>query len=138
MNETQKRARLWHAVSELYLDEEMTLGGYLQIAGELASSDLPMTELEAIFFNEVHPVLCWNLAAVAGHWGDFGEDWVAEKIQQYLRAAPQSGWIGRMQQKRRDRQAEALKDVVRCNWEKTKLLVEVIRSRGFRQINEST
>ncbi len=84
MNQNAEKADLWHAMSFLYLDEEMTVGSYLYIAERLASSGTSLDELDAIFFDEVHPVLCWNIKAVAGHWGDFGKEWVAESIASNL------------------------------------------------------
>jgi hypothetical protein len=130
-----ERIDLWYAMSDLYLDEEMTTGGYLYVADRLASSSLSFEELDAILFNEVHPVLCLNLKAVAGHWGDFGKEWVAEQIAKNLKAIPNNGWIARIREKRRKAEAEDLKELIQCDWEKVKLLIDVIRQRGLREIS---
>lgn len=131
MKEANERSRLWHAMSKVYLDEEMTLVDYLHVANELASSNLSTADLETIFFTEVHPVLCWNLQAVAGHWGDFGREWVAEQIEEHLKVKPKKGWLEQMRARRRNRDVEELRDAVQCTWEKIKLLIEVIRHRGI-------
>ncbi len=136
MNQLPERIDLWHAMSELYLDEEITTGAYLSIASRLASSNLSFKELDTVFYNEVHPVLCWNLKAVAGHWGDFGKEWVAEQITKELKTIPKESWRARMQHKKRDAEAARLKELVRCDWEKVKLLIDVIRHRGLREIVE--
>ena len=39
-----------------------------------------------------------------------------------------------MREKLKRKEMEALKELVRCDWEKVKLLVEVIRGRGLREI----
>lgn len=134
MNQLPDRADLWHAMSVLYLDEEITTGGYLHIASQLASSNLSLEELDTIFFNEVHPTLCWNMKAVAGHWGDFGKEWVTEQITKTLKTIPKEGWIASMQHKQRNSEKEKLKELVRCDWEKVKLLIDVIRHRGLSEI----
>jgi hypothetical protein len=71
MNQAVEKIDLWHAMSNLYLDNEMTVGDYLYVASILARSSRSLNELESIFFNEVHPVLYKNLLAVAGRWGRF-------------------------------------------------------------------
>jgi hypothetical protein len=136
MSQSLEKADLWHAMSDLYLDEEMTLGTYLYIAERLASSDISLSELDAIFFDEVHPVLCWNLKAVAGHWGDFGKEWVAELIAKSLRDPPKKDWLTRVRERQKRIEVERLKTLVKCNWEKVKLLIEVIRGRGLREITK--
>ena len=134
MSQPPEKIDLWHAMSDLYLDEEMTTGGYLHIADRLASSSMSLDELDAVLFNEVHPVLCWNLKAVAGHWGDFGKEWVAEQITKELKSIPKKGWIARIREKQRRTEAERLKDLIRCDWEKVKLLIDVIRRGGLHEI----
>lgn len=123
-------------MSFLYLDEEMTVGSYLYIAERLASSGTSLDELDAIFFAEVHSVLCWNMKTVAGHWDDFGKEWVAESIAKNLRGHPEKGWLVGVRERRKRTEAENLKTFVRCDWEKVKLLIEVIRGRGLSEIDK--
>jgi hypothetical protein len=121
-------------MSDLYLDEETTVGGYLWIAERLSLSGLSLEELDLIFFNEVHPVLCWNLKAVAGHWGVFDKEWVASAIAEYLAKPPANGWCAGIRERRRKTESEDLKEMVECDWQKVRLLIEVIRGRGLRPI----
>jgi hypothetical protein len=60
---------------------------------------------------------------------------MGDLITQYLeiqrRRVQKSGWVARMREKEEERQSENLKKMVRCSWEKVKLLIEVIRTRGL-------
>jgi len=121
-------------MSDLYLDEEMTVGAYLYVAKRLASSGFSVDELEEIFFNEVHPVCCWNFTVPAGEWGLFDREWLKEKISLEMRRDRPRTWRERMWTKQREKEMKKLKELVRCDWEKVKLLVTVIRERGLREI----
>ena len=37
-------------------------------------------ELEEILYRELHPVLIWNLANVAGEWAGFDEKWLENEV----------------------------------------------------------
>lgn len=135
MKQAVETVDLWHAMSDLYLDNEMTVEDYLYVASTLARSDKSIEELESIFFYEVHPVLYMNLLAVAGHWGEFGKEWLGDQITQYLetqhRGVHKRGWLVKMREKEEEHKSENVKIMVRCSWEKVKLLIEVIRTRGL-------
>ena len=134
MEPDEARFDVWHAMSDLYLDEDLTVGAYLQIAERLANTSYSAEELDSIFFDEVHPVFCWNLTVPAGHWGDFGRDWVKEKVIKEIDKKPARGWIEGRKEARRVKEVEELRVLVSCDWEKVKLLVEVIRGRGLREV----
>jgi hypothetical protein len=136
MDADQLRSEVWHAMSELYLDDEMTVGTYLCVAERIAATAYELEELEEICFNEVHPALCWNLTAVAGQWGYFEKDWVRGRIINEINPdAMKENWFKRNERKRKAREVVKLRSLVKCNWEKVRLLVAVIRGRGLRDVS---
>jgi len=74
-----RRARAWCALADLFLDTEVR-PGLPHMALTLVETGYEDVELEAIFFDEVAPVLHWNLKQVAGEWAGFDEDWLREQI----------------------------------------------------------
>jgi hypothetical protein len=131
------KADIWHAMSELYLDESLSVGGCIHIAERLASSGPSLEDLDAIFYGEVHPALWWNLATVAGEWGVFEKTLVVDLVEKGLaEAREEAGWWSKLRRIRDEQRARQVKELVRCDWEKVKLLIEVIRGRGLRESSE--
>jgi hypothetical protein len=73
------RIPVWTALSELYLDTEVS-AYRAAIAATLAASPYPLDALHEILMDEVHPVLYPNLLSVAGAWAGFDEPWLIERI----------------------------------------------------------
>lgn len=115
-----EKADIWYALSDLYLDNELSDADIQYIATKLANSGFSVEELEHILFEEVHPVLCWNLRQVAGHWGDFGRDWTVEAIMLYLNTPPPKSWLEKFRDKGRRKEAERLKSLVLPDWDSVK------------------
>ena len=66
-------------MSELFLDTDVRLH-YAWVAQVAAASVFSLDELEAIFRDEVAPVLEPNLMSIAGEWAGFNEDWLVAAI----------------------------------------------------------
>lgn len=89
MPHAAQRRAVWLALSELYLDTDVSLL-YPSIAAALARSPYSDAELWNILRHEVHPVVGPNLRSVAGVWDGFDEAWLADAIERRLR---RPGWL---------------------------------------------
>jgi len=75
------RQPLWLALSDLFLDTDVRLN-YPSTARAIAQSPYSGVELEAIFRNEVAPIVESNLFEIAGDWAGFPDDWLFAAILQ--------------------------------------------------------
>ncbi|MFZ2752570.1 MAG: hypothetical protein WAZ48_03890 [Lysobacteraceae bacterium] len=73
------RIPVWVALSDLYLDTDVTLS-YDHIVRTLAASPYPIDALHEMLMHDVHPALYMNLMSVAGEWAGFDEAWLVERI----------------------------------------------------------
>jgi hypothetical protein len=73
------RIPVWSALSELYLDTDVTLS-YDDVVRALAASPYPLESLHEMLMYDVHPALYPNLLSVAGEWAGFDEAWLIERI----------------------------------------------------------
>ena len=73
------RIPVWNALSDLYLDTDVTLS-HECIVRTLAASPYPLDELHEMLMYDVHPALYPNLMSVAGEWAGFDEAWLVERI----------------------------------------------------------
>ena len=71
---------VWHALSELYLDTELSHNQILKIIQTLKASDFSLKELKQINQYHVFPVLHVNMVDTAGVWSSFDEVWLFESI----------------------------------------------------------
>jgi hypothetical protein len=82
MKETQHsqqletRKKIWIALSELYLDTELTREDFDRISNTFLHSGLELSDIKKIDLLEVFPVLQTNLLSVAGVWAGFDEEWL--------------------------------------------------------------
>ncbi len=90
-----RRRTAWAALSELFLDSEIR-DDLPSAALKLVGSGYADVEIEAIFLDEVSPVLHWNLKQVAGMWGGFDEDWLADEIVRRRRPSAAPRALGRV------------------------------------------
>ena len=84
----QKRRSVWVALSELWLDTELSAEDLERIARVLAGSDLTIAQLRQVYLVEVAPVVSTNLLTVAGEWAGFDEEWLCSQILRNLRDRP--------------------------------------------------
>jgi hypothetical protein len=128
---TMDRENIWHSMSNLYLDDEIGNIDLLLVAEELAKTDLTFQEMDEIFYREVHPVLCWNFTVPAGvsGWGSFDKEHLKKLISEHKIKQNSMNWFNRWREKYRQKEIDRLKELVRVDWEKTKLLIELIRDK---------
>jgi hypothetical protein len=74
--EIQERRPLWVALSELWLDTELSAEDLERIARVMADSGLAIDQLREVYLVEVAPVVSANLLQVAGEWAGFDEEWL--------------------------------------------------------------
>lgn len=79
---------VWIALSELWLDTELSPEDLRRIAGVMADSGLGLEELERVCLLEVAPVVSSNLLSMAGVWAGFDEEWLSTQILRNLRERP--------------------------------------------------
>jgi hypothetical protein len=81
------RIPVWSALSDLYLDTDVTLS-YDYIVRALAVSPYPLESLHEMLMYDVHPALYPNLLSVAGEWAGFDETWLIGRITAVGRPPP--------------------------------------------------
>ena len=83
--EIKMREPIWLALSELWLDTELTEGDLNHIASVMAESKYSLGELRDIYLYEVAPVVYLNQMSVAGAWAGFDQRWLFGKIEEEVR-----------------------------------------------------
>jgi hypothetical protein len=78
--EVVRRKPVWIALSELWLDTELTDDDLRRIAGAMRRSGYTVGELRHIYLYEVAPVVFTNLLSVAGEWAGFDEEWLVAEV----------------------------------------------------------
>ncbi len=84
--EIDRRKPVWAALSELWLDTELTEDDLRRIAGAMEASGYPIGVLRDIYLYEVAPVVFPNLLVVAGEWAGFDEEWLFAKATKRARS----------------------------------------------------
>lgn len=77
-----RRKPVWMALSEFYLDSELTDEGLQRIKDVFIASGYDMDEIRYIDRNEVRPSVGLNFFGVAGVWSGFDEQWLCTEILQ--------------------------------------------------------
>src|SRR5262245_64306164 len=73
------RRPVWNALSDLFLDTDVTLSRTWRIQ-QLAASPYSVEEIEQILIDEVYPICRSNLMSSAGEWSGFDLQWLEERI----------------------------------------------------------
>jgi hypothetical protein len=84
----ENRRPVWVALSELWLDTELSAGDLKGIARVMVDSGLSIEELRQVYLIEVAPVVAPNLLTVTGAWSGFDEEWLCSQIIRNLRDRP--------------------------------------------------
>lgn len=84
LDEISRRSRVWCALSELYLDTQLTDADLTAIARTIQSAGFTADEAETILKEEVAPVFWTNHLQVAGEWQPFAPDQVEQLVQDRL------------------------------------------------------
>jgi len=92
MTYSTERRQLWVALSELYLDQEITEHTYRHIAHTIVATGHTFAEARAIDRQEVFPVLFQNLLTTAGVWTGWDEAWLVDAISRSLK---RRNWLSR-------------------------------------------
>ena len=83
--EIERRKPVWVALSDLWLDTELTEDDLRRIAGVMRRSGYTVQELREIYLFEVAPVVYPNLLSVAGEWAGFDEEWLVREVTRQAR-----------------------------------------------------
>jgi hypothetical protein len=94
----ERRKPVWAALSELWLDTELTHDDLRRIAGVMKRSGYTISQLREIYLFEVAPVVFLNLLTAAEEWAGFNEELLfaraakqAQKPNLILRAVVRAG-----------------------------------------------
>jgi ornithine carbamoyltransferase len=101
--EIERRKSVWAALSDLWLDTELTDDDLQRIASVMKRSGYSVPQLRDIYLFEVAPIVFLNLLSVAGEWAGFDEEWLfaeatkrAKKRSLFLRTIVRFGvgkWV---------------------------------------------
>jgi hypothetical protein len=76
-DEFVRRLPVWTALSELFLDTELTATDHARIARIVEASGYSLARLDNIMRKEMLPAFGGNLLSIAGEWAGWSEDQVA-------------------------------------------------------------
>jgi hypothetical protein len=83
--EIERQKPVWAAISESWLDTELTQDNLQRIAEVMKRSSYSVPQLRDIYLFEVAPVVFPNLVAVAGEWDGFDEEWLFTEVAKRAR-----------------------------------------------------
>lgn len=78
--DVERRRPVWEALSDLFLDTELDDEQHRQIAQAIVASGYSPSEIQAILWDEVFPVVYSNVLDAAGVWTGFDLDWLQQEI----------------------------------------------------------
>jgi hypothetical protein len=83
-DQLQKRKAIRIALSDLYLDTELTNGQLLHIARIFKESGFTLETIKEINYREVGPLLLNNVRSVAGEWAGFNANELHDMLEKAL------------------------------------------------------
>jgi hypothetical protein len=78
--EIERRRPVWEALSSFFLDTELDGEQHRHIAQVIMASGYSPSEVQAILWGEIYPIVEPNLLNPAGEWAGFDLDWLQEQI----------------------------------------------------------
>lgn len=75
------RLKIWQALSEFFLDTEITETTFDHVARVLQETGYPAEKVHDILWGEVYPVLEANLRSVAGEWAGWSDAWLLAHLR---------------------------------------------------------
>ena len=78
--EIEQRFPLWVALSDTFLDTELTDDAYRRIAEAISASTFDEVEALAIYREDVAPAFAINLLATAGEWAGWDDQYIRERV----------------------------------------------------------
>jgi hypothetical protein len=88
----ERRKTVWSALSEFYLDTELSDEDLKRLLGVFAASGFGIDEIREIERNEVRPAIGVNLLGVAGVWSGFDEEWLCSAVIQRIAKGKPTWW----------------------------------------------
>lgn len=73
------RRPIWDALQIFWLDTDANLD-LRRVAEICERSKYSLSELEAIYWNEVRPAVRFNIFSLAGEWAGFDPEWLSKRI----------------------------------------------------------
>lgn len=108
--EIDRRAPVWRALSDLFLDTELSTEDFRSIARTIEAAQFSGEEAEEILCKEVAPVFSGNLLVAAGEWQSWDEEQVRELVSGYLNKRRHIfSWLG-------DWQTGRVVKLIRSDW----------------------
>lgn len=74
------RLKIWQALSEFFLDTEITDSTFDYVARVVLETGYSPQEIHSILWGEVFPALEENLKSVAGEWVGWTDEWLLEHL----------------------------------------------------------
>lgn len=87
--DVEKRAPVWEAFGEFFLDNVPNLD---YVARVCAESPYSLKELDQILFSEVWPAPFANLASMAGEWAGWNREWLVARVIEKHKTNSSSFW----------------------------------------------
>lgn len=78
--EIERRAPVWRALSDLFLDTELDESDFSMIAEKIRAAGFTADQAEEVLRRDVAPVFWGNLVQVAGEWTPWSEAQVREMV----------------------------------------------------------
>ena len=89
----ERRAPLWSALTELFLDTELTDDDIDRIATTIAQSGWSARDAEAILASEIAPAFFWNLLSATGEWAGWSDATVQAIVLRRLARSRPRRWL---------------------------------------------
>ncbi len=74
------RLKIWQALSEFFLDTEITDSTFDYVARVVVETGYSPQEIHSILWSEVFPALEANLKSIAGEWAGWTDEWLLEHL----------------------------------------------------------
>jgi hypothetical protein len=74
------RLKIWQALSEFFLDTEITESTFDYVARVVLETGYSPQEIQNILWGEVFPALEGNLKSIAGEWAGWTDEWLLEHL----------------------------------------------------------
>jgi len=91
--EIERRRPVWDALSSFFLDTELDDEQHRDIAQAIVASGYSPSEIHAILWEELYPVVESNLRNQFGVWQGFDLDWMQQQILSGIHRRTLPMWI---------------------------------------------
>jgi hypothetical protein len=117
--EIGRRSNVWIALSELFVDNELSTIDKTRLAEKLKESGYQLVEIQNILEDEVLPTFSINLMAVTGNWSGWSDEEVQQRVIKRLSAGVNSSmkWWRRL----------CIKFLVGQDWQEIKKILQSTR-----------